>query len=86
LISAHRPLASPKLRASIASALTVLFVSFTCAFAQTAVGTISQMTGRPQVTRGSRTLAGAVGTPIDLLDRLTTDGSSTLTVTFDDSS
>jgi hypothetical protein len=77
---------SRKLRAAAASTLLVLCALFADAVAQTVVGAVAQVSGRPQVTRGSQTLTGAVGMPIDLMDKVATDGSSTLTLTFDDSS
>ena len=54
--------------------------------AQTAVGTLSQVEGVPQVARAGQTLSGASGMQIDLLDRLTTDAASSATVSFDDNS
>src|SRR6266581_3197538 len=69
-------------------ALAIAFLLAACldALAQTAVGTLSQVDGTPHVTRGAQTLPAAQGMAIDLLDKLTTDTSSTLTVTFDDNS
>jgi ferric-dicitrate binding protein FerR (iron transport regulator) len=54
--------------------------------AQTAVGTISQVAGIPRVIRGAQTLSAVTGMAVDLLDKLTTDAASSLTVTFDDNS
>lgn len=56
------------------------------AFGLTAVATISQLAGTPQVTRGGQALPATLAMAIDLLDKLTTDGDSSLSVTFDDSS
>jgi hypothetical protein len=69
-------------------ALAIAFLLAACidALAQTAVGTLSQVDGTPHVTRGAQTLPAAQGMAIDLLDKLTTDATATLTVTFDDNS
>jgi hypothetical protein len=74
------------LRVSPAGVLILLLAVYADAFAQTAVGTLSQVNGTPRVTRGSQILSAVSGMPIDLLDKLTTDNASSLTVTFDDNS
>ncbi|HEY2104622.1 MAG TPA: FecR family protein, partial [Candidatus Binataceae bacterium] len=71
---------------SPAALLILLLAAYADAFAQTAVGTLSQVTGTPRVTRGSRNLSGVSGMTIDLLDKLTTDNASSLTLTLDDNS
>lgn len=76
---------SLRLRAA-AFALAWLLGTGFCAFAQTAVGTISQLAGAPQVARGGHAAAVTQGMAVLLLDQYTTDGSSSLTATFDDGS
>ena len=48
-------------------------------FAQTAVGTISQVAGTPQVARGGHAATVTQGMAVLLLDKFTTDSSSSLT-------
>jgi len=69
-----------------AFAIALLLVAGLEAFAQTAVGTISQLAGTPQVARGGHTATVTQGMAVLLLDKLTTDASSSLTATFDDGS
>ena len=56
------------------------------AFGLTTVGSISQLTGSPQVTRGGHAFSATLAMVVDLLDQLTTDSNSSLSVTFDDGS
>lgn len=56
------------------------------AFGLTAVGTISQLAGNPQITRAGQAFSATMAMAIDLLDKLTTDGDSSLSVAFDDGS
>jgi len=65
---------------------SVLLALHTPAFAQTIVGTLSEVNGTPIVARGSQTLSGVNGMAVYLLDKITTDSGSAATVTFDDNS
>jgi hypothetical protein len=76
-MSRDNPYRARALRVSTAAALILLLAVYANAFAQTAVGTLSQVTGAPRVMRPGQTLSGVVGMPIDLLDKLTTDDRST---------
>ncbi len=71
---------------SLAAALAIVLALCARAFAQSAVGRISEATGAPQVTRAGRTLSGVLGMAIELLDKLTTGADSSAIVTFDDNS
>jgi hypothetical protein len=69
-----------------AFAIALLLVAGLEVFAQTAVGTISQVAGTPQVARGGHAATVTQGMTVLLLDKFTTDSSSSLTATFDDGS
>lgn len=69
-----------------AAALILLLALCGGASAQTAVGSLSQVTGTPQISRASRLIAAVYGMAVDLLDKLTTDSASSLTLSFDDNS
>lgn len=69
-----------------AFAITLLLAAGFDAFAQSAVGTISQVAGTPQVARGGHAVTATQGMAVLLLDKFTTDSSSSLTATFDDGS
>jgi hypothetical protein len=87
LIFGHNRFPVGSRRGLIAIALVLVLLSLKAeSLAQTAVGTITQATGSPQLSRAGQTIAGVSGTVIDLQDKLTTDARSSATVTLDDNS
>lgn len=84
------------IRCKIASppAITWVFVLFALSFfsrvpqvlAQTEAGSISALNGSATITRGGSTIPAALGTKVDVGDRLTTAAGSSLTITFSDGS
>jgi hypothetical protein len=56
------------------------------AFAQQVVGSVTRLSGSAQLARGTATQTVALGTQIELHDRLSTEADSSVTVTLNDGS
>ncbi len=69
---------------ALASAFLVVVLLAGAAHGQTIVGTITGLTGNPTVARDGSTLPASLGMAIQLHDKLTTGGDSTVTVTLAD--
>jgi hypothetical protein len=75
-----------RLAALLALATVLMAAAEPAAYAQTTVGTITQVSGTANILRGGSNLAAAKNMPILLHDRLTTQAGSSVTIGMIDNS
>ena len=75
-----------RIAALLLLAMMAIVTAVPAAYAQSTVGTISQLQGTANILRGGSNIAAMQNMPVQLHDRIATDANSTLTVALVDNS